>query len=407
MDWPTTPVRYASTCLDGRRIPLNVEERAGRRGDYPYWGANGVVDSVDDYIFDEPLVLLGEDGAPFLDKTKAVAFFVDGKIWINNHIHVLRIAARFDPRFVAHALNATDYGPWIEGSTREKLTQDKMGSIPLPTPPLLLQRSIANYLDGETARVDGLIAAKESMLELLREKRRAVVSRAVTRGITPRAPLRNSGIPWLGEIPAHWEIERTRWLFSERDQRSETGDEELLTVSHLTGVTPRSEKDVNMFEAETTEGYKVCFAGDLVINTLWAWMGAMGVSPIKGIVSPAYNVYRPGPRLDSRFVDALVRTPVFAQEVARYSKGVWSSRLRLYPEGFFEVFFPVPPIAEQHEIVTHISPETAKIQGLTAATERTITLLKERRAALIAAAVTGALLIPGETVREDTTPTVI
>ena len=149
----------------------------------------------------------------------------------------------------------------------------------------------------------------------------------------------------------------------------------------------------NMFEAETTEGYKICLAGDLVINTLWAWMGAMGVSPVNGIVSPAYNVYHPGPRLDPSFVDALVRIPVFAQEVTRYSKGVWSSRLRLYPEGFFEIFFPVPPIDEQRAIVAHIAAETAKLDALRSATERTIALLKERRAALIAAAVTGRLHI--------------
>jgi type I restriction enzyme S subunit len=223
------------------------------------------------------------------------------------------------------------------------------------------------------------------------EKRRALITRAVTRGLDPHVPLRDSGIPWLGEIPANWKIERARWLFRERNERSETGEEELLTVSHLTGVTPRSENDVNMFEAETTEGYKICLAGDLVINTLWAWMGAMGVSPMNGIVSPAYHVYQPGPQLDPRFVDALVRIPMFAQEVTRYSKGVWSSRLRLYPEGFFEVFFAVPPIDEQRTIVAHIAAETAKLDALRAATERTISLLKERRAALIAAAVTGQI----------------
>jgi type I restriction enzyme, S subunit len=253
--------------------------------------------------------------------------------------------------------------------------------LPIPVPPADEQRAIADYLDRETARLDGLVA----------EKRRALITRAVTRGLDPRVPLRDSDVPWLGEIPAHWEIERTRWLFRERDERSETGEEELLTVSHLTVVTPRSEKDVNMFEAETTEGYKICLAGDLVINTLWAWMGAMGVSSVKGIVSPAYNVYQPGPRLDPSFVDALVRIPVFAQEVTRYSKGVWSSRLRLYPEGFFEVFFAVPPIGEQRAIVSHIAAETARLDALRAATERTIALLKERRAALIAAAVTGQI----------------
>jgi type I restriction enzyme S subunit len=160
-------------------------------------------------------------------------------------------------------------------------------------------------------------------------------------------------------------------------------------------VTPRSEKDVNMFEADTTEGYKICLAGDLVINTLWAWMGAMGVSPINGIVSPAYNVYQPEPQLDPAFVDALVRIPVFAQEVTRYSKGVWSSRLRLYPEGFFKVFLAVPPIDEQRAIIAHIAAETDKMDALRTSTERTITLLKERRAALIAAAVTGRLDVLG------------
>src|ERR1035437_44407 len=120
-------------------------------------------------------------------------------------------------------------------------------------------------------------------------------------------------------------------------------------------------------------------------------VGAMGVSPVHGIVSPAYNVYQPGERLDPSFVDALVRMPIFAQEVTRYSKGVWSSRLRLYPEGFFEAVFPVPPREEQRAIVAHIASETAKLDALRSATERTIILLKERRAALITEAVTGQI----------------
>ena len=257
------------------------------------------------------------------------------------------------------------------------------------------QRAIADYLDRETARLDALVAAKERLLELLAEKRQALITRAVTRGLDPQASLRDSGIPWLGKIPEHWQIKRARWLFRERDRRSETGDEELLTVSHLTGVTPRSEKEVYMFAAKTKEGYKICVQGDLVINTLWAWMGAMGVSPVNGIVSPAYNVYEPTEQLDPAYVDALVRLPVFAQEVTRYSKGVWSSRLRLYPEGFFEVFLPVPPLSEQQKIVAFLDADIQKLGGLRVVAENTITLLKERRAALIAAAVTGKIDVGG------------
>ena len=245
-----------------------------------------MVDAIDDFIFNEPLVLLGEDGAPFFDKSKNVAFFVNGRIWVNNHIHVLRTEPCFDPRFVAYALNATDYTPWIDGSTRDKLTQDKMGSILLPSPSVVEQRSIANFLDRETARLDELVAAKQRLIDLITEKRKAIVATAVTRGLNPKVTARDSRVPWLGEIPSHWEIERTRWLFRERDVRSTTGEEEMLTVSHLTGVTPRSEKNVNMFEAETNEGYKLCHQDDLVINTLWAWMGAMGIAPVKVSPSP-------------------------------------------------------------------------------------------------------------------------
>jgi len=345
---------------------------------------------VDDVVITKDSESWDDIGVPALVKETA------GDLVCGYHLAILRPHKQvIDGAFLFRCLQAKPVRIQLElaanGVTRFGIPKAAIGTVTLPTPPPLQQRAITDYLDRETARLDGLMAAKERVLALVAEKRRALITHAVTRGLDPRAPLRDSGIPWLGEIPGHWEIERTRWLFRERDERSETGEEELLTVSHLTGVTPRAEKDVNMFEAETTEGYKICVAGDLVINTLWAWMGAMGVSPVNGIVSPAYNVYQPKQRLDPRFVDALVRIPVFAQEVTRYSKGVWSSRLRLYPEGFFEVFFPVPPIHEQRAIVAHIAAWTAKLDALRAATERTIALLKERRSALIAAAVTGQL----------------
>lgn len=308
---------------------------------------------------------------------------------------ILRPSEPTVARFLGYATDAAPVAAQKSlagrGTTVKHIYPDELREVVIAIPPLEEQQAIADFLDREIAHIDALVAAKQRLLDLLAEKRKAIVATAVTRGLDPKVKLRDSGVPWLGEIPAHWETERARWLFRERDLRSTTGEEEMLTVSHLTGVTPRSEKDVNMFEAETNEGYKLCEPGDLVINTLWAWMGAMGIAPVKGIVSPAYNVYEPGPRLAPAYIDALVRLPVFAQEVTRYSKGVWSSRLRLYPEGFFEVYLPVPPQEEQRAIVAYIARETAKLDAVHAATERTIGLLKERRSALIAAAVTGQL----------------
>ena len=277
------------------------------------------------------------------------------------------------------------------GVTRYGLPKGAIGKALIPLPSLDIQRQIADYLDRETTRIDALVAEKEKMLALLEEKRSALISRAVTRGLDPSAPLKPSGLDWLGDIPAHWDIERAKNLFSVRDQRSQAGVEELLTVSHITGVTLRSEKDVYMFQADDKAGYKLCYPGDLVINTLWGWMGAMGISPLEGIVSPDYHVYTPNGLLLPEFVELLCRSKPFVAEVNRWSKGVWSSRLRLYPENFFEMRLPVPPHEDQRNIIAAMEVSQHKTKELAEVMQQSITLAKERRAALITAAVTGQI----------------
>jgi type I restriction enzyme S subunit len=406
-DWNVAALRWISTLYAGG-TPDKENKSYWEGGTIP-WLNSGTVNQG---LITEPSTLITDDayrsssarwvpkGALVMalagqGKTKGMVAQLAIDTTCNQSMAAIIPNRRLHPRFLFWWLSA-NYATirnLAGGQQRDGLNLEMLGSIPCPFPDKAQQYAIASYLDSETARLDCLIIAKERALGLLEEKKRALITRAVTHGLHPRIRVRDSCVPWLGQIPIHWEVERARWLFRERDLRSETGEEELLTVSHLTGVTPRSEKDVNMFEAKTTEGYKISFAGDLVINTLWAWMGAMGVSPVKGIVSPAYNVYEPGPLLDSNYVDALVRIPIFAQEVTRYSKGVWSSRLRLYPEGFFEVRFPVPPIEEQRAIVRHIATETEKLNTMAVATKRTIALLRERRASLIAAGVTGRLKV--------------
>lgn len=316
---------------------------------------------------------------------------------IQNAIHRVRSKNGNSTRYLCYLLFHIASIGWFEvlcnKATIAHFTVEKFGDLLLGYPKPTSQHQIADYLDRETSRLDCLIEEKKKLIGLLIEKRRTLIAHAITQGINPGDPIRDSGAPWLGKIPTHWKMERAKWLFIERDVRSESGDEELLSVSHLTGVTSRAEKNVNMFMAESLEGYKRCETGDLVINTLWAWMGAMGVTRQPGIVSPAYNVYQPVPELDPEYIDLLVRTPRFAEEITRYSKGVWSSRMRLYPEGLYEAWLPVPPKEEQKAIVAHIKQVTQKIDALAQATERTIALLTERRSALISAVVTGQLVV--------------
>ena len=208
----------------------------------------------------------------------------------------------------------------------------------------------------------------------------------------PYSAYKASGVEWLGEIPSHWEVGRNRSMFIEVDERTETGDEELLTVSHITGVTRRSEKQVTMIKAESHEGYKVCEPGDLVINTMWAWMGALGIAWERGMVSPSYNVYRAiVGEFSGEYYDYFCRTQSTVCDIIRHSKGIWKSRLRLYPCEFMDIVSLHLPLPEQRAIAAFLDRETARIDELVTHKKRLIELLQEKRSALITQAVTQGL----------------
>ncbi|ETK33372.1 hypothetical protein MPTA5024_24740 [Microbispora sp. ATCC PTA-5024] len=184
---------------------------------------------------------------------------------------------------------------------------------------------------------------------------------------------------------------RNKELLFEAQTLSTDGSEELLSVSHLTGVGPRSEKNVTMTKAESLDGYRVVEQGDLVINTMWAWMGALGVARHAGIVSPAYGVYRPRPSapFEPRFFDYLYRSTEYVMEMNRVSRGIWSSRLRIYPEVFLRMAVPMPPLEEQRAIADYLDRETARIDTLIEEQQRLIEMLRERRQAVVHRSVGG------------------
>jgi len=211
--------------------------------------------------------------------------------------------------------------------------------------------------------------------------------------LKPHAAYKDSGLPSLGRVPAHWALKRAKYFFREVDERSSTGDEELLSVSHLTGVTPRREKNVTMFLAESNVGHKRCHPRDLVINTMWAWMGALGVARQTGLVSPSYGVYRPfeSSDLSPDYVDRLLRTAAYASEFTCRSTGVNSSRLRLYPEEFLRIPILCPPHAEQTAIVRYLDQVDRRIRRYLRVRGKLVSLLNEQRQAVIQRAVTRGL----------------
>ena len=211
--------------------------------------------------------------------------------------------------------------------------------------------------------------------------------------LEPYPAMKDSGVPWLGEVPEHWDVKRAKTIFQCVDVRSSTGEEELLTVSSDRGVVPRSSATVTMFKAESYVGYKLCWPDDLVINSLWAWGRGLGVSRHHGIVSSAYGVYRLRPQYAdyARYIHELVRSTPFNWELQVRSKGIWISRLQLTDEAFLGAPFPLPPIQEQAAIVRFLDHGDRRIRRYIRAKQKLIKLLEEQKQAIIHRAVTRGL----------------
>ncbi|UYM62098.1 restriction endonuclease subunit S [Pseudomonas aeruginosa] len=205
---------------------------------------------------------------------------------------------------------------------------------------------------------------------------------------------KHSGIELLPEYPSHWALKRFKNVFEERAERSSDGSEELLSVSAYFGVKPRSEtldEGDHLSRAESLEGYKVCRAGDLVINIMLAWNRGLGFSWQHGIVSPAYSVFHVTDGSYPKFLDYLVRSDEYIRYFKTHSAGIMDSRLRLYPESFGRLFSVIPPACEQTQIARFLDHETARIDALIEEQQRLIELLKEKRQAVISHAVTKGL----------------
>ena len=184
-NWDLTPLRYAFHNQDYRRIPLSGVDRAEMEKLYPYYGASGIIDFVENYIFDETLIIVAEDGANLLSRSTPLAFLASGKYWVNNHAHILKPVSG-DINYWVSVLQAFDYTSLITGAAQPKLTADRLGSIILPKPSEGEQAAIATYLDRETTKIDNLISKVETIITRLQEYRTALITAAVTGKIDVR-----------------------------------------------------------------------------------------------------------------------------------------------------------------------------------------------------------------------------
>jgi type I restriction enzyme S subunit len=311
---------------------------------------------------------------------------------------ILKPRIDVNAKFVVYMLSSAHYLGFMashcRGGTRDRVSRTFLGSVRVCVPNFDEQASISVFLDRETAKIDELVAKQQRLIELLKEKRQAVISHAVTKGLNPHAPMKPSSIEWLGDVPAHWEVSRISNVFREVAEAG-VDDLPILSVSIHHGVSDKELEDEDMDRKVTRSDdrskYKRVAPGDLVYNMMRAWQGGFGTVSVEGMVSPAYVVARPRRPTETAYIEHLLRTPQAIEQMRRYSRGVTDFRLRLYWDEFKNLRVALPPREEMREICAKITSMDERFDTLSACCEASIDILQERRAALISAAVSGQI----------------
>lgn len=393
-NWCWTYLTKAAECLDNFRKPINATERAGRNGNVPYYGATGQVGWIDDFLTDEDLVLLGEDGAPFLDLIKDKAYLITGKAWVNNHAHILRsLFGDTGNRYLLHYLNSFNYAGYVNGTTRLKLTQASMDTIPIPLPPLAEQQRIVDRIESLFAKLDEAKEKAQAVLDSFETRRAAILHKAFT-----------------GELTAKWREEHGVGM--ESWKKKSVGE---LCISLKYGTAKKSDASGNVAvlrmgnlqqgeidwsdlaysnDPDDIEKYKL-FPGDVLFNRTNS-AALVGKTAIYRGEHPAiYAGYLIKLDYDhDKIIGDYLNYALNTLDAKKYcnsvkTDGVNQSNINAKKIGAYS--FNVPSIPEQEKIVSVIQKLLSKEQQTKEAAEIVLDLIELMKKSILARAFRGEL----------------
>lgn len=367
-------------------------------------------------VFDDGDVVVAKITPCFENGKGALAVgLVNGTAFGTTELHVLRSAANLERRFlfyvtISQLFRSIGEGEMYGAGGQKRVPPEFCENIRLPLPSVDEQHAIADFLDRETATIDRLVAKKRMLIERLKEKRTALISRTVTRGLPPAAAsavglnphpkLKPSGIEWLGDVPEHWEVKRVKYSASINDEAlPETTDPgfelsyiDISSVDAIEGVVAIEEM---VFEQAPSRARRIVRDGDTIVSTVRTYLRA--IAPIREprknmIVSTGFAVIRPR-GIKSEFLSYAVREAGFVDTIVARSVGVSYPAVNASEIGLIPV--PLPPIDDQCAIADFLDRETARIDEMVAKVETAIERLREYRTALITAAVTGKIDVRG------------
>lgn len=390
--WEVCRLKNIVACHDELRKPISADKRENHLKLYDYYGASGVIDTIDDYNVDGTVLLIGEDGANLKLRNLPLIYRASGKFWVNNHAHILIVNKKYSYDYVAYLLEAGDYSNYITGSAQPKLSQFNLMRFPVAIPNYTEQENISFFIHRECSKIDSILSETRSSIEEYKKLKQAVITQAVTKGVRGEREMKNSGVEWIGEIPAEWSVQCIKTIFSIRNERNYLPLEQVNLISLYTDKGVVQHCDIEKTtgnKASNADGYKKVYPNDMIVNIILCWMGAIGRSNYAGVTSPAYDVYVPSSKIECKFYHYYFRTLGFSGDCYKNGRGIMAMRWRTYSDQFRSIKVVVPPLEEQKEIVGYLDAKCAEIDGLIAKKEQLIKELESYKKSLIYEVVTG------------------
>ncbi|MEJ1929627.1 hypothetical protein WDZ92_05020, partial [Nostoc sp. NIES-2111] len=385
MIWQRAKLKYVTRLIYGDPLPrIDMQEGYVREGSVKVFGSNGTFASCHQANTKAPAIVIGRKGSyGKINWSQESCFASDTTFFVDE------TTTKQHLRWLFYLLQTLNLDQGTDEAAVPGLNRDDAYEKEVLVPPLVQQIAIANYLDHETAKIDNLISAKERLLELLAEKRHVIINDAVTHGLKKNPALNKVDIPWLDRIPEHWRAERGRYIFIQSSLPVRENDE-IVTCFRDGQVTLRRNRREEGFTNAIQElGYQGIRSGQLVLHSMDAFAGAIGVSDSDGKCSPEYIICNPANgSVFNPYYAHLLRVMALQGFVQASCPAVRERAPRIRFSDLADMLLPVPPVNEQEDICLHIATKTGIIDHLKNVALKTIQLLQERRTALITAAVT-------------------
>ena len=381
--WSLCRLRFLCKIMTGNQDTQN----AVGDGIYPFYVRSPKIERANSYTFDGESILMAGDGAG-AGKVFHHAF---GKYAIHQRVYCFYDFNNIVPRYFYYFISNQFSLEIDKGSAKSTVASVRLPMLQnfvLCLPTTKEQTSIATYLDTQCAKIDEIIAQAKNSIEDYRQWKASIIYEAITKGLDQNIELKDSGIEWIGEIPADWAIIRVKNLLTEINDRSGSGLEQPLSMSQSLGVVPSSMIAVAN-PATSYIGAKIVQPNDLVFNKLKAHLGVFAVSSFRGLVSPDYAVYRANERVDPKFLEYLFKTPNCIQEFKKYITGVGAGLSRLYTNDLFNIKVALPVVSVQRHIVEYLNGFCSQADALIYEKQSLIDDLEAYKNSLIYEVVTG------------------